>query len=77
MFSAIVIAGISLLLFTISVISFKRIRETKMLFIGLSFLVFFIKAIIFLHQKLYAKQNYLIILDLLIIIFLYIAAAKK
>jgi len=73
MFSVVVIAGLSLLLFMISMLSYSRLREIKLLFISLSFLVFFIKAILFL----YINNRNLIIMDLLIIAFLYIAAAKK
>ena len=73
MFSVVVIAGLSFLLFVISMISYSRLRELKLLFISLSFLVFFIKAILFIFMN---SKN-LIIIDLLIIAFLYIAAAKK
>ena len=71
-FASIVISGISLLLFFISLASFKRIREIKLLFISLSFFVFFVKGLLFLF-----KESSLIFLDLIIIAFLYIAAAKK
>ncbi len=75
MFSAIVVAGISLLLFLVSLLSFKRIKETKMLFIGIAFLLFFIKALAIIFEKFYV--GHLILLDLLIIISLYIASVKK
>lgn len=71
-FASIVISGISLLLFLISLASFKKIREIKLLFISLSFFVFFVKGLLFLF-----KESYLIFLDLIIIALLYIAAAKK
>ncbi|KAA0003074.1 MAG: hypothetical protein FE044_02025 [Thermoplasmata archaeon] len=73
MFSAVVISGLSLLLFIISMLSYSRLREIKLLFISLSFLVFFIKAILFI----FINNRNLIVMDLLIIAFLYIAAAKK
>ena len=73
MFSAVVISGLSLLLFIISMLSYNRLREIKLLFISLSFLVFFIKAILFI----FINNRNLIVMDLLIIAFLYIAAAKK
>ncbi len=73
MFSVVVIAGLSLLLFIISMISYSRLREIKLLFISLSFLIFFIKAVLFI----FINNRNLIIMDLLIIAFLYIAAAKK
>ena len=74
LFLSVVVAGISLILFIISFISFKRINETKLLFISLAFLFFFIKAIVFL----FIKNNVDIMLfDLIIIALLYMAAAKK
>ncbi|KAA0008091.1 MAG: hypothetical protein FE036_02565 [Thermoplasmata archaeon] len=73
MFSAVVISGLSLLLFIISMLSYSRLREIKLLFISLSFLVFFIKAVLFI----FINNRNLIVMDLLIIAFLYIAAAKK
>jgi len=73
MFSAVVISGLSLLLFIISMLSYSRLREIKLLFISLSFLVFSIKAILFI----FINNRNLIVMDLLIIAFLYIAAAKK
>lgn len=75
MFASIVVAGISLLLFIISMISFNRVREIKILFISLSFLIFFIKSIVIIAY--YKQFGYLILFDLLIIFFLYVAAAKK
>jgi len=72
-FSVVVIAGLSLLLFFISTISYIRIREMKLLFISLSFLVFSIKAIVFL----YMRDERIILMDLIIIALLYAAAAKK
>ncbi len=77
MFASIVVAGISLLLFIISMISFNRIKETKIFFIGFSFLIFFIKSITVIFLKYYKQFSYLILFDLLIIFFLYVAAAKK
>jgi len=77
LFASIVVAGVSLLLFIISILSFSRIRETKILLIGLSFLVFFIKSILIIFLKYYKQSGYFTFFDLLIIFFLYIAAAKK
>ncbi len=74
LFLSVVVAGISLILFIISFISFKRINETKLLFISLAFLFFFIKAIVFLFIK---KNVDIMLFDLIIIALLYMAAAKK
>ena len=72
-FSVVVIAGLSLLLFLISIISYSRLREIKLLFISLSFLIFGIKDILFV----YIRDERIILMDLIIIVFLYLAAIKK
>ena len=74
LFLSVVVAGISLILFVISLISFKRINEVKLLFISLAFLFFFIKTIVFLFIK---SDIDMMLFDLIIIALLYVAAAKK
>ncbi|MCD6171780.1 MAG: hypothetical protein J7J36_05150 [Thermoplasmata archaeon] len=74
LFLSVVVAGISLILFVISLISFKRINEVKLLFISLAFLFFFIKTIVFLFIK---SGIDMMLFDLIIIALLYVAAAKK
>jgi hypothetical protein len=74
LFSSIVIAGLSFLLFFISAVSFKRIREIKLLFISIALLLFFLKSIIAIVENL---ANPLIFIDLIIIVMLYLAAARK
>ncbi len=74
LFSSIVITGLSFLLFFISMVSYIRMGEMKLFFISLSFLFFFIKGIYAIVANL---TNYLILFDLIIIVLLYIAAAKK
>ena len=68
------VAGISLILFFISIVSFIRMREVKLFFISVALFLFFIKSILAI---VYSLANYLIILDLIIIMMLYMAAAKK
>ncbi|MCD6448243.1 MAG: hypothetical protein J7L58_04285 [Thermoplasmata archaeon] len=68
------IAGISFLLFFVSAVSFKRLREIKLLFISLALLLFFLKSIIAIVWNL---ANPLIFIDLIIILMLYLAAARK
>ncbi len=73
LFSVVVIAGISALLFSISMISYYKVREAKFMFIGLAFLFFMIKAVIFLFI-----QSYNVFLfDVLIIALLYLASTRK
>jgi len=55
-------------------VSFKRIREIKLLFISIALLLFFLKSIIAIVEKL---ANPLIFVDLIIIVMLYLAAARK
>lgn len=68
------VAGISFILFFISIVSFRRIKEVKLFFISLALLLFFIKSIL---AVVYDLANYLIIFDVIIILMLYMAAAKK
>ncbi len=74
LFSSIVITGLSFLLFFISMISYIRMKETKLFFISIAFLIFFIKGFVAIVSDL---TNYLILFDLIIIVLLYVAAAKK
>jgi len=70
------IAGFSILLFAVSIISYSRLKVTKFLIIGLAFLGFFAKAILLLLEYVVQDQIALII-DLIIIILLYLAIVKK
>ena len=74
LFSSVVCAGLSFLLFFISAISFKRIREVKLLFISVALLLFFIKGVVAIA---YDILNHLVLIDLVIIVMLYLAAARK
>lgn len=74
LFSSVVSAGLSLLLFVISAISFQRIKEPKLLFISIALLLFFFKNVIAI---VYDILTYLVLIDLIIIFMLYLAAARK
>jgi len=75
LFSATVTAGLSFLLFFISMVSFHRLREKKLLFISLALLILFIKAIISLMYQDFL--NSLVFMDFIIVLMLYLAAAGK
>lgn len=76
LFSSVVMAGLSLLLFLVSLLSFYRVRDSKLFFVTLAFFLFFLKGVIislrFLEQNLY-----LVVVDLIIILFLYLTIVKK
>jgi len=73
LFSIVVTAGLSALLFGISMLSYYKVREIKFLFIGSAFLFFLIKSVIF-----YFIQNYNVFLfDVVIIVLLYLASVRK
>ena len=69
-------AGLSLLLFTVSLISYTRMRDSKFLFVTLAFLLFFMKGIAISLNYL-QQQFQLVIMDLLIIFFLYLTIVKR
>jgi hypothetical protein len=75
MFESVVNAGLSLLLFSISAVSFHRIRDMKLMFISGAFLLFFVKSVAaLLYEDLLSS---LALVDLIIIVMLYLAAARK
>jgi len=73
-FSSVVTAGISLLLFIISAVSYTRLKEIKLLFISIAFFIFFLKGIIALLLEIATS---LILFDFLIILLLYLSIVKK
>jgi len=76
LFSSVVMAGLSLLLFVVSLLSFYRVRDSKLFFVTVAFFLFFFKGVIisldFLEQSLY-----LVVMDLFIIFSLYLTIVKK
>jgi hypothetical protein len=75
LFASVVNAGLSLLLFSISAVSFYRIRDMKLMFISGAFLLFFVKSgTALLYEDLLSS---LALVDLVIIVMLYLAAARK
>jgi len=68
--------GLSFLLVLISGVSYSRIRDLKMLFLVAAFSLFFVKGIFLLTEA--AHQSLvLIVLDLLVIVFLYLTVVRR
>jgi hypothetical protein len=69
-------AGLSLLLFLVSLLSFQRVRDSKLFFVTLAFFLFFLKGVI-IALRLLEQNLYLVMADLIIIFFLYLTIVKK
>jgi len=74
---------IALGLFVVSILSFKRYKNMKLIFISSAFFVFFIKGIIqslsiFQRDLTWIDTNpYMKLIDLVILIFLFVATLKR
>ena len=76
LFLSILIAGLSTILFIVSMISTARLRNIKFLLVGSAFLVFAIKGLLLFFEFL-VQENIAMILDIVIIVLLYFAIVKK
>ena len=76
LFFSILIAGVSSIVFIISMISTVKLKNIKFLLVGIAFLSFLIKGLL-LTFELIAQDNLGIILDILVVILLYFAIVKK
>jgi hypothetical protein len=79
---AIGISGFSVIMLIISLYSFIKTRVGKLLPVSIAFLLFFIKGIYLVYQVfdevfLGTPMRIVLILDFVIIIFIYIAVAKR
>lgn len=76
LFLSIVIAGFSFLLALVSIVAYTRLRSFKLLLVGFAFLAFVVKGVLvaagFLNQGILG-----LVIDFVIIVFLYFAAIKK
>jgi hypothetical protein len=76
LFLAIVISGLSILLFIVSLFSYIRLQNIKLLLVSLAFFAFIVKGILLILEIL--NQGRLgMIIDLVVLILLYFAVAKK
>jgi len=79
-------AGITILSFNLLVVSlltYKKFRNIKLLFISCVFLLFFIRGVIFSYDALMGKSidlfslMYLLVFDLVILVLLYLTSLKR
>ncbi|KAA0002847.1 MAG: hypothetical protein DRN33_03245 [Thermoplasmata archaeon] len=75
-FSSIVMLGLAFLLLIVSAVSYARIKDIKMLFLVAAFSMFLLKGI-FLITDIANQSLSLIVLDLLIIVFLYLTVVRR
>jgi len=68
--------GLSFLLLLVSAVSYLRIRDSKMLFLMVAFLVFMVKGML-LVADVVSQSLVLIALDLVIIVSLYLTVVKR
>jgi uncharacterized membrane protein YhaH (DUF805 family) len=82
-FLTIVLAGLSFLLFVVSLLSYRRIKSVKILFIAIAFFLFFLKALVLLISVLinswddFGMRWELLLLDVIVIVMLYLSIARK
>jgi len=69
-------AGVAGLLFFVSLVSWYRIRSIKVAIVGCAFLVFFLKALLLLLNRITQDIN-AVIIDTVILVLLYFAIIKK
>jgi hypothetical protein len=82
-FLAVLLAGLSFLLFAVSVVSYRRVKNVKILFVSIAFLLFFLKAAVLLASIVsnnwndYGMRWELLLFDVIIIVMLYLSIARK
>lgn len=83
-FLRVCLMGFSLLLLITSIISYVKVKNTKLLFVSLAFLGFFIKGLLLTLAVLigsfkepFGASMAILVLDFAILIMIYIAVVKK
>jgi hypothetical protein len=82
-FLVILLAGLAMLLFVVSLISYRRVKNKKILLISIAFLLFFIKALLLITSILantwseFGMRAELLIFDVIIVVMLYLSIAMK
>ncbi|MEE9223891.1 MAG: hypothetical protein V3U51_03990 [Thermoplasmata archaeon] len=82
-FLTILLAGLSFLLFVVSMLSYRRVKSVKILFVSIAFLLFFIKALVLLVSVIsntwdeFGMRWELLLLDVIVIVMLYLSIARK
>ncbi|MCK5548499.1 MAG: hypothetical protein KAI64_05765 [Thermoplasmata archaeon] len=76
--------GFSLILLIVSVVSYRRMKSARLLLVSAAFLIFFLKGL-FLFAALVVLQSVaesaelavMLVLDMIVLLFLYFAIAKR
>lgn len=82
-FLTILLAGLSFLLFVVSILSYRRVKSVKILFVSIAFLLFFMKALVLLVSVIsntwddFGMRWELLLLDVIVIVMLYLSIARK
>jgi len=82
-FLTILLAGLSFLLFVVSMFSYRRVRNIKILIVSIAFLLFFIKALVLIGSLAtntwedWGMRWELLLFDVIIIVMLYLSIARK
>ena len=82
-FLTILLAGLSFLLFVVSILSYRRVKSVKILFVSIAFLLFFIKALVLMVSIIsntwddFGMRWELLLLDVIVIVMLYLSIARK
>ena len=76
LFLAILIVGLSTLLFVLSLVAYIRLQNFKLLLISFAFFAFIIKGSLLITEYL-SQGRFGLVIDLIILVLLYFAVAKK
>lgn len=82
-FLTILLAGLSLLLFVVSALTYRRVKSVKILFVSFAFLLFFIKSLVLIGSLLadtwddWGMRWELLLFDVVIVVMLYLSIARK
>ena len=82
-FLVVLLAGLSLLLFLVSLVSYRRVGSKKFLLVSLAFLLFFIKALVLIASILMDRWEEVgmraefLLLDVIIVVMFYLSIATK
>ncbi len=82
-FLTILLAGLSFLLFVVSMLSYRRMGNVKILIVSIAFLLFFIKALLLIGSLVtdtwdeWGMRWELLLFDVIIIVMLYLSIARK
>lgn len=82
-FLVILLAGLSMLLFVVSLVSYRRVGSKRFLLVSLAFLLFFTKALVLIASLLMNRWEEMgmkaefLVLDVIIVVMFYLSIATK